>query len=347
MSNENEQQFCYNCHYPISQEAKYCAHCGQKNTDGRVTVRELFNEFFEIVFNIDNKIFRSLGALVIPGKLTNEYFHGRIKRYFHPIRMFFVLGLIFLVTMGTYTRKVEQLVTDQLENSTSRSYGFLIALEEADSLNRILKETYPASGDALDSLIKGLRSSDNHLEDSIDMQEFISVMDEESIVIARKDIYEMSIDSIYEAYHVEGFRKKMILRQQLRFMKSGSKYISFIAGNALWAILLFMPFLALVLKLLYIRRKQYYVEHLVFSFHIHSMIFLLLILSLILLRWTGPTVWIISAVLLFLYFFLALKRVYKQNWWKTIVKGLLVSLFYMLFSGIFLIIVFLISFFIF
>ena len=95
--------FCNNCHYPLTSETKYCSHCGQKNTDGRVTVRSLISDFFGIVFNLDNQLFRSLAALIVPGRLTNEYFKGRIKRYFHPIRMFFVQFFeVNLVTIFGY-----------------------------------------------------------------------------------------------------------------------------------------------------------------------------------------------------------------------------------------------------
>lgn len=90
--------YCKNCEQPLHKGAAYCAHCGQKNTDGRITVRSLFTEFFDAVFNIESRTLRTLRALFIPGKLTEEYFEGRHKRYVHPLRTLLVMSILLILT---------------------------------------------------------------------------------------------------------------------------------------------------------------------------------------------------------------------------------------------------------
>src|SRR5690606_19705106 len=83
------------------------------------------------------------------------------------------------------------------------------------------------------------------------------------------------------------------------------------------AVFLMLPAFALLLKLLYVRRKRYYVEHFVFGLHTHAFTFLMFTIMLL-----GRTNWIrLPATLWMLaYFFLAMKRYYGQGWLKTTLK---------------------------
>ena len=80
---------------------------------------------------------------------------------------------------------------------------------------------------------------------------------------------------------------------------------------------LLLPVFALLLKLIYIRRRRYYVEHFVFALHLHAFAFSLFVLVLVF-RWN----WVMPTVLLVisLYTLLAMKRVYAQGYFKTIAK---------------------------
>ena len=86
--------YCQNCHYPIAELDKFCPNCGQQNTDGHVSLHDLWHELTHYFTHVDNKIFTSIRDLLIPGKLTDEFFKGHRKRYIQPINLFFVLGII-------------------------------------------------------------------------------------------------------------------------------------------------------------------------------------------------------------------------------------------------------------
>lgn len=98
---ETNLQVCKNCNNTLPFEAKYCPVCSQKVKSGKVTIREFIQEFFDTVFNLDSKLFQTLGGLFIPGKLTKEFFDGKRKSFAPPIRLFLVM-LLLLLTMLSY-----------------------------------------------------------------------------------------------------------------------------------------------------------------------------------------------------------------------------------------------------
>ena len=84
------------------------------------------------------------------------------------------------------------------------------------------------------------------------------------------------------------------------------------------------PMFALLLKLLYVRRRRYYVEHFVFGLLTHAFSFLLLTVTLLM-----PDVFD-AALLLWtvVYFYVAMKRFYGQGWLKTLAKYAILSAVY-------------------
>ncbi|HTM92450.1 MAG TPA: hypothetical protein VL095_08535, partial [Flavisolibacter sp.] len=115
-----------------------------------------------------------------------------------------------------------------------------------------------------------------------------------------------------------------------------------------YMLFLSLPFFALILKLLYVRRRNfYYSDHAVFTLYhyIFSFILLMAMMGVGQLRdWTGANLgWVIT--LLFLiwigYLLIEMKNFYRQGWLKTTVKFLLVD-FLGFFVVLFLFIVFLV-----
>lgn len=93
-------------------------------------------------------------------------------------------------------------------------------------------------------------------------------------------------------------------------------------------IFILMPVFAFLLKLLYVRSSHLYIKHLVFSFYVHSFVFLILlvidIIEFIPFSGAGET-----AALLYLvipaHLYYGLKRVYKQSTRKTFVKMVILT----------------------
>ena len=94
-------------------------------------------------------------------------------------------------------------------------------------------------------------------------------------------------------------------------------------------IFILIPLFALMLKLFYLRRKQLFYNHLIFSIHLHAFLFLILLLYALIgfLPIDIPVYAITSLILLYLY--LALKKVYRQSYLKTAVKFFLITCMYL------------------
>ncbi len=340
---------CLNCGQAFPGDAKYCPNCGQKNTDGRLTIGELLHEFSDAIFNVDSQIFRTLAALFIPGKLTLEYFKGRHKRYVHPIRLFLVVT-VALIAAITFTIKDKDINIEQWGDKVEKGYERHLFLSDFDTTkaNTAAYFKNPLVDAALDSLSKNLvQKRDSSYKDSLDLSQVFSFFGEKYPQIARKDYVELPVDSLLKKYRIEGFLRKMAFQQQLKFLKQGNNFIPYIIGNASWMALLMMPFLALILKIFYIRRKYYYVEHLIFSFQMHAFVFLMAIFLILFTKHFSG--WIIPVIIggVAFYLLVSMKRVYQQKWWKTILKFGLVNLMYFILLNLFIVLTFVVSFFLF
>jgi len=100
------------------------------------------------------------------------------------------------------------------------------------------------------------------------------------------------------------------------------------------ALFLLLPLYALLLAVFHLRRRKdfYLVDHLVFSLSIHTFAFVALIGAAALAQIApGETVALLLLAVITLYIFLAMKRFYKQGWFITAVKFVLISGIYTLF----------------
>ena len=80
-----------------------------------------------------------------------------------------------------------------------------------------------------------------------------------------------------------------------------------------------LPFFALLLKLFFKKQKHYYNEHLIFTFHLHAFIFLLLsVYSLVASYITKSYSFLFVIIAVFLYSIIAVKKVYKYSYKSSI-----------------------------
>ncbi len=89
-----------------------------------------------------------------------------------------------------------------------------------------------------------------------------------------------------------------------------------------------LPLLAFCFLPFYLRRKKYYIDHLIFTLHLQSFTFIILTLSAIFFHWNLYSLCIILGILLIVYVWFAFKKVYKQGFWKTTIKANIISFLY-------------------
>ena len=314
---------CRNCNTPMSERARYCSHCGQKDTTGRIKFRALLAEFLETVLNIDNKTIRTITALFIPGKLTNEFFQGRHESYFRPLRIFIIMGILhFAVIAYVVNEATEEALIEQKQEVYSNAYQISF-IHQVDTIKDDLITHYGNGknlSNAMDSLVRRLHTD---VDDSIGLGYFIpsdtDLVDIKTIRFSNEDVYQLPPRQILDKYEIKGFWPRIMMRQNIRLVNNLDGVVAFAIGNLIWMLLLMMPALALILKLLYVRRDYYYVEHLIFSFHYHAFAFLITSPAYLLVeQWPIGIAFAFGIVLIYL--FIAMRRVYKQGIFKTGIK---------------------------
>jgi hypothetical protein len=137
------------------------------------------------------------------------------------------------------------------------------------------------------------------------------------------------------------FEKWLEQKAKDKMGEHGSKMALFITTlfqNLPYMMLCCIPLFALVLKVLYLRKRIFYIDHLIYALHIHSFAYLAII-SIVLItiglnRWIPGTLagWIIAAlwVSFATQIFLSIRRVYRQGWFFTIFKFFLGGFVYLM-----------------
>ncbi|HWM26644.1 MAG TPA: DUF3667 domain-containing protein [Chthoniobacterales bacterium] len=88
-----------------------------------------------------------------------------------------------------------------------------------------------------------------------------------------------------------------------------------------------IPLFAFVLKVLYIRKRRFYVEHLVYALHVHTFLYVAVVVTTLAAMAANRTLpalsgWIIGLMscAIFVQIFLSIRRVYGQGWFFTTFK---------------------------
>lgn len=110
----------------------------------------------------------------------------------------------------------------------------------------------------------------------------------------------------------------------------GKLFLDTLRSNIPVMMLCCIPLFAFVLKILYFRKRRFYVEHLVYALHIHTFLYVgVIVTSLLAMAATrslpalsGPIIGVFSCAI-FVQIFLSIRRVYGQGWFFTAFKFLL------------------------
>jgi len=97
---------CLNCAEPV--QGNYCSNCGQKFQPTKLPLRLYLEDTVETLFNIDNRVFKTLKDLLIkPGKITRDYIAGQRATYLPPLRIYISISVIyFLIALLTESSQI-------------------------------------------------------------------------------------------------------------------------------------------------------------------------------------------------------------------------------------------------
>lgn len=319
---------CKNCGTEFS--GYYCPNCGQAVKDYDRPISFIFYNFLGDFFAFDTRFFKTLGALIVrPGFLTKEYFEGRRVRYAPPFRIYIFVSFVLFFLLQNFSNQGLTTVLDS--GFKGKGIGMdSTSMVVADSIMQSVNaELDPEQVALKDSVLKqsGLIDSKGnpHFDLNLDSTMFKGTKDLRHVL----GNYAASLEE--ELEKEDDPAEKAKIREYIRYCRSPESAMAKILENISWAFFLLLPIFALLLKLIYIRRRQNYMRHLVFSIHVHSFIFIVLSLLVAMYMTIDAKLGGITAVLILatpVYLIVAMKKFYGQSVGKVIGKFLAISFLY-------------------
>lgn len=333
-SPERKENDCLNCGAIV--HGRYCHVCGQENKVPRENFWDLVIHFFYDITHFDSKFFDTIKYLLgKPGFLPQEYIKGRRASYLNPIRMYiFTSAFFFLVFFAFFAP------TEKLLGGTE----ITISPETRDSMLTSINKRIEKEGPKTNLTQMKILLEDTTTEISGD--DLLKYSDDFTVVSFGGGKYKSlkeydSIQSQLPANKKDGWLKRTWNKRELeineKFKKDPSsstqKLVDGILHKLPYLLFISLPFFALILKLLYVRRNWYYADHIIFSVYHYIFSFLLLLFVFAfdgLNDWTGWNIFNILMVLSFFawgfYLYKSMRRFYKQRRAKTIFKFLLLNM---------------------
>lgn len=292
-------------------------------------------EVMGTLFNLDNRIFSTLKSIVVPGKLTTEYFQGKHIRYYHPMRLFLFTGLALISAItvnykhGEGYQKMEQANAEMEESYLQKKRN-----RDLEAIRQELNSKFKTVGErqAVDTFAYRAGFLDSMSMDR-DSTSF-SLFELKPTKFATSDLYELSPDSLANKYHVTKYWERLFLMQMARAQRGPNDFLLYLFSNVIWMLLFLIPLMALTLKLLYFRKPILFYEHLVFMLHLHAAAFIVHFVVIILPKEAYSISSTIAFLLGLVYPFAAMKRVYQQGFGKTLLKYMALGFSYLVFGSI-------------
>jgi hypothetical protein len=343
---------CENCGAQLT--GWYCAQCGQAAIDYRRSFRHVIADVLDSFLNWDSKFFHTIGLLIAkPWRLTNEFLAGKRVRYLNPLRLYLLASILFFFAVNYGARGLH---VDPSKLGPKDRAEIEADLKKEDlppearaKLERLSREPSlppasavpPASGAPSPSTTAPSPSTTAPSPSTtapspppapgIDNQRReYGKIGERPFVVFDSD---RKSSTPFERW-IEGRAKE-------KMGEHGTKmglFISTLFSNLPYMMLCCIPLFAFVLKVLYIRRRVFYIDHLIYALHIHTFAYtgiMLIVLATIGLSRAAPPLlagWIVG--LLWFAFaiqiFLSIRRVYRQGWFFSIFKFFVGGFIYMI-----------------
>ena len=249
-------------------------------------------------FHYDNKFWRTIKTMFTkPGLITKEYIEGKRVKYLNPIQLYIFVTTVFFVFF--MPRGEENSPTIDIKDTSK-----LIPqnqIRPPEGLTGISTE----SGNTQIGIGK-------YTPKESTKEEYDSVQN--SLPKEQRD-----------GFLLRHVRHKSYDRTQdfgVLLMKNFSKVF-----------FLLLPFFALLLSILFFRKKAFFIDHAIFSIHFHSFVFMLFIVGAIFMKFieNESIIGVILGLILLgigLYLFKSLRLIYPSHPFKIFVKQIALFVFY-------------------
>lgn len=349
---------CQNCGHPLELSDRFCPNCSQANSTKKLTLRDFFDEFFANVISYDSKLLKTLSTLLLrPGSITKDYINGKRVSYTNPFRFLLSLAIIYFLAISFKSdfSKLDDYALDKDASSfIGENGGFNLNFggnEQQEELSHVI-DSLKLTDNFLE-ISEQIRKRDSTLM-SHPTQSFKTYADSTfairfsgkykitSLLINKKNI--KSYPKLIEEYHLsDTYENKIVFntaKSVSKFSKQPGSFLNELISKLPFATFFFLPIFAIFIWLVYIRKKYTFTDHLIFSFHNQSLLFILLIISFLVdAIFAVDSGWIFITIFS-IYLYSAMRKFYGQGTFKTIVKYLFLNTIFFILAGISVILLF-------
>lgn len=330
---------CTNCQHPLDISDRFCPNCSQANSTKKLNLKDFFDEFFASLISYDSKLLKTLSALLIhPGRITKDYINGKRVSYTNPFRFLLSLAILYFLMLN-FTGNFQE-----LDQYGADDDGDWIQEDGSFKFNADIGNLKAQEQQQLTSTLDSLE-----IWDEIANRDSIMLSDPEkhfgktasegllSRFFARREFFSavfkedrlFRFDTIQSKYQLEDSRMNRAAFRAAtslnKFKKEPGSFISSMISKLPFAVFFFLPAFAVFIWLAYIRKKYTYTDHLIFGFHITSLLFILLIVSFLVDAIFDTLSWWLFIFIFGIYLFQAMRKFYGQGIFKTLVKYLFLN----------------------
>ena len=308
---EDRLELCRNCKTPL--QGEYCAECGQREGRSDVQLSEVAGELADDFLHWDSRIWRTVVPLMVkPGFLTAEFIAGRKARYVPPLRLYLLISFALFLVMSLQGGNVRVGDTVSVDSAQEGEPGGDPEADASDDFN--------ISFDFRPQKRKEIARAEE--EGDTVIAPFVLGGEDDEEVGQR-----IRIDFAGEGspQWLKDLDQRMDDNAD-RISADPGSYLNLIISYLPQMMFVLLPLFALLIKACYLFSPFHYLQHLVFSLHFHSFVYLLSLLgsALELLLPIGLNPLLVLLVLVYLP--LALRRSYGSSVGGAMGKSLLVAI---------------------
>ncbi len=310
-------EHCANC--GADMQGAYCYRCGQASRHFIRFFPAIVREIIEDTLDIDGRFGRTIWTIMFrPGRATRDFLSGKRVHYTPPFRLYLFTSLLAFLMFS--------IEADYLSKSFEVSGSFTPGTVSEDS-NTEAPDDISSVADNPDITPKPPAASDEAQTD--DENDFVIMFGSDG----EWDPVNNPIDINWLPASINRLFNSALSNIENNFPRikeNPGLLIEKVIQLLPQTLFLLLPIFAVILKFFYLFAKRYYMEHLIFSVHVHTFVLMVMIVVTgldMLTDWLGGGVQTVSDILqgllllwIIVYLFIAQKRVYRQNWFFTFVK---------------------------